>query len=240
MYSILVLVAARERQRLRPPTARLRPHAGPADPPNDPHVYGSEARVDTTGARNILDAFAALEPRAFPSAATIGIGGTCYGLRLDDQVVELLWWKRPEGWDALTMLFNETVDTLDALLPESTLRTERLFEATRQGGQRRHCGHPEALVSVDIARPAYTRGTRQRPQDSAQKYGTANCGNFSPHRSVNIPARDSGLRHARRPGPSASAWRFLSCLCGSERSFGSGSLRINFLSCLCGSERMVG
>lgn len=92
--------------------------------PDDPHVYGSEAVVDAAQVRDILDAFTAVELPVSRSTTNLVLDGVRYGLRSGDyrQGVELTWGHEAEGWETLTALFEQTVETLDALLPGSTLR----------------------------------------------------------------------------------------------------------------------
>lgn len=101
--------------------------------PDDPHVYGSEALIDTVQTREILDAFAALELPALRPATSISLDGVRYGLRFGEhrQGVELTWERQAEGCEDLAILFEQTIEALDARMPESTLRSGRMFEAVR-------------------------------------------------------------------------------------------------------------
>jgi hypothetical protein len=100
-------------------------HGLPANA-EDPHIYGAETMLHPDVAAKTIAAFESLVLPIFRRPQFLGVDGTSYGIIFGNhwQGTSVNWWgETPLDWSPLVILFDQTVEQLDGLLPASTLRT---------------------------------------------------------------------------------------------------------------------
>lgn len=86
------------------------------------HTFGSEMDFAGRLAENLIDAFGALKLSPPPRSNSVGIDGTCYGIRFMDNMssMELSWWhKAADGFRELPVFLERAIDEFEAVLPAS-------------------------------------------------------------------------------------------------------------------------
>ncbi|HYE75515.1 MAG TPA: hypothetical protein VEF04_19390 [Blastocatellia bacterium] len=93
-----------------------------------PTIYGSESPVPANIAIPIVQRLRDISLPPFIKRPTFGIDGIKFGveMRSFSLKIQLSWWYNPpDEWKELASWFDETVETLDSLLPEGTARMKQ-------------------------------------------------------------------------------------------------------------------
>ncbi|MEN8445767.1 MAG: hypothetical protein ABG776_12220, partial [Cyanobacteria bacterium J06555_13] len=92
----------------------------------EPFTYGCEVPCSSELAENTLTSLSSIKISPFEQSELIGLDGIIQGIKTENPWLScsLRWWLLPaDDWQPLAQWFEKTVNSFDAILPESTCRT---------------------------------------------------------------------------------------------------------------------